>query len=261
MVELIKRAEMSKLVSFSVWGDRKSYLDGSIENIHLCKEIYPGWDVRFYCDEEVSRSFMKEAESLGAQIVVKKTISSPWEGLFWRFLPAGEQNVDIFISRDIDSRVNVREQAAVNEWLRSDKPLHCMRDHVEHNVPILGGMWGCKKGILIDMPQFIDEWQKKDYKGCDQDFLREVVWDKLKKHALVHDKFYQGLTIINGEMKEGYIFHYDPPVVQEGEEAPPPPQMPEYIYDPLTFFGPHELRPFPPHEKMTHGVHVGEIIQ
>ena len=52
--------------------------------------------------------------------------------------------MDIFISRDLDSRINDRELAAVHEWLESNKTLHSMRDHPWHTVPIMGGGWGSK---------------------------------------------------------------------------------------------------------------------
>jgi len=64
----------------------------------------------------------------------------------WRFLPLGDPMVDIFISRDLDSRVSSRERKAVEEWEHSNLSLHTMRDHPYHGVPFLGGMWGAKNG-------------------------------------------------------------------------------------------------------------------
>ena len=34
----------------------------------------------------------------------------------WRFFPTLDPQVDAFISRDLDSRINSRERDAVNEW-------------------------------------------------------------------------------------------------------------------------------------------------
>ena len=65
--------------------------------------------------------------------------------MFWRFEPAGEEDVDVMISRDTDSRLNLREKFAVEEWLESDKGFHIMRDHPHHGYPVLGGMWGANK--------------------------------------------------------------------------------------------------------------------
>ena len=48
------------------------------------------------------------------------------------------------MSRDLDSRFSEREKAATEEWLRSNKEFHFMRDHPYHGYVILGGCWGCK---------------------------------------------------------------------------------------------------------------------
>lgn len=124
---------------------------GCVENIKLANKIYPDWTTRFYCDEKLGVDFLNKLRDMGAEIVIKKTFKSSWEGLFWRFAPAFETDVDVFISRDIDSRLNVREKAAVDEWLNSDKDIHSMRDHIEHNVPMLGGMWGCRNSVLNNL--------------------------------------------------------------------------------------------------------------
>jgi len=260
---------MSNIISFSLWGSESFYFNGCIENIELAKEIYPGWTVRFYCDSKVDKSFLDKLESKGAQVIVMDTITNNWEGLFWRFMPASETNVDVFISRDIDSRLNYREKAAVDEWLVSDKKLHCMRDHLEHNVPILGGMWGCKKGLIPDIGAEVASWGKYDYKGCDQDFLRERIWESFRSEAIVHDRYCIGLVIHLGRYIEQY---YVQPEMIDGKIAPKeqyaPEEyidnqlvIPEYSYQPKLLFGDHDLRPFPKHLPITHGTHVGEIIR
>ena len=49
------------------------------------------------------------------------------------------------MTRDLDSRFNNREKAAVEEWLQMpEKAFHFMRDHPQHGTAILGGTWGCK---------------------------------------------------------------------------------------------------------------------
>ena len=62
----------------------------------------------------------------------------------WRFLPTLDPQVDFFMSRDLDSLIFEREYSAVEEWLKSSKSLHIMRDHPLHKTAILGGMWGLK---------------------------------------------------------------------------------------------------------------------
>ena len=63
-----------------------------------------------------------------------------------RFFPTLDPQVSIFISRDLDSRITAREVAAVAEWLGSPggEAVHCMRDHPQHYMPIMAGMWGAR---------------------------------------------------------------------------------------------------------------------
>lgn len=67
----------------------------------------------------------------------------------WRFLVLGDNTVQKFLARDLDSRITQREMDAVNEWEKSSKLFHAMRDHPAHETPILGGMWG-GKNLLLD---------------------------------------------------------------------------------------------------------------
>ena len=63
-------------------------------------------------------------------------------GMLWRFIPVLDPSVSVMVSRDLDSRITYREQAAVEEWLESGLAFHVMRDNPHHDTEILGGMWG-----------------------------------------------------------------------------------------------------------------------
>ena len=52
-------------------------------------------------------------------------------------------NFEVMNSQPIPSHTFFqRERDAVNEWLRSNKTFHLMRDHPWHGSEILAGMWG-----------------------------------------------------------------------------------------------------------------------
>ena len=56
-----------------------------------------------------------------------------------------EFQVDIFVSRDLDSRFNERENAAVVEWIESEQYFHTMRDRPQQTYwPIIASTWGTK---------------------------------------------------------------------------------------------------------------------
>ena len=64
----------------------------------------------------------------------------------WRFFPTLDPQVDAYVSRDLDSRLNSREAAAVKEWFSTPHHFHFMRDHPAHTIEILGSGWGVRLG-------------------------------------------------------------------------------------------------------------------
>lgn len=67
----------------------------------------------------------------------------------FRYLVMLDPNVDIFISRDVDSLIFPREVDAVREWLPSNYTFHLMRDHKGHGSIMLAGMSTCKMTIKV----------------------------------------------------------------------------------------------------------------
>lgn len=167
------------------------YFDGALENARIAPFIYPGWICRFYCGTDVPEAIQNELRSLGAEVVTVENTRGTWEGLYWRFYPAADHNIERFISRDTDSRLNQREKAAVDAWIMSGKPFHLMRDHKNHDVPILGGMWGCTGGLLANLDDMLNKWGDFNNKGCDQKFLTAHVWPTVKDIQIGHASWHQ----------------------------------------------------------------------
>jgi hypothetical protein len=166
------------------------YWVGALKNIELVNKYFPGWISRFYIDENCDSKLIETIKGENVEVILVKSKDS-FHGMFWRFWAAEEEDVDIFLSRDCDSRFSDREIAAINEWLKSDKDFHIMRDHPYHTVPILGGMWGCRNGILrnIKFSEVIEKWNRFEKKGADQDFLGSVIYPFVKDRSLEHSDF------------------------------------------------------------------------
>ena len=182
---------MKKVISYSLWGDNPMYTVGAIKNAELAKKIYPDWTCRYYIGKSTPISVVNDLIKFDNTEIFVMNEQSNWVGLFWRFYAASDQNVDIMISRDTDSRLNKREKEAVDEWLASDKDFHIMRDHPYHATEILGGMWGVRRGLLIGMTSAIKEYTKGDFWQVDQNFLKEKVYPAIINKALVHDEFFE----------------------------------------------------------------------
>jgi len=191
---------MKNVIAFSLWGDKPMYWIGAIKNIELAKKYYPGWICRFYIDKNSRHDLIDTIKGDNVEVVLVDPTGSNenhyyHHGMFWRFNASVDEDVDVFLSRDCDSRISEREASAVNEWLSSDKDFHIMRDHPYHAVPILGGMWGCRRGIMreIGLIDKINQWcsnGRSSYSaGIDQDFLREIVYPLIKDRAMEHSDF------------------------------------------------------------------------
>jgi protein O-GlcNAc transferase len=181
---------MKKVISFSLWGNDPKYTIGAIKNAELADQIYPGWEPWFYVGSSTDKSIVNSLKDRNSK-VIEMNEEGDWNGMFWRFLPASHSDVGVMISRDTDSRLNLREAFAVNDWLKSDFQFHIMRDHPAHATQILGGMWGVKAPLLRDMDVLIEQYQKGNFWQVDQNFLREVIYKKVYQVAMVHDPFFE----------------------------------------------------------------------
>jgi hypothetical protein len=182
---------MKKVIAFSLWGDDPKYCIGAIKNANLSNEIYDGWISRFYCGESVPQDIIDNIIEIKNTEVIKMNENGNWNSMFWRFLPASESNIEVMLSRDCDSRLNLREKSAVDEWMKSYYSFHIMRDHPYHGTEILGGMWGVKFPKLRKMKKMIDEYAKGNFWQVDQNFLREKIYPLIVNDCLVHDEFFK----------------------------------------------------------------------
>jgi len=178
------------IIAFSLFGANPRYCETSVINVDLAKEIYPLWTCRFYVDETVPHDVIQRLQDKGAQVVYVNEEQKQFSGLFWRFLVMDDPMVKRFLIRDADSLVSYREQAAVNEWLNSQKWFHTMHDYYSHTELILAGMWGGCHGVfngLRGMIQtFLNTGNYLNSRVADQHFLRFSIYPTLAQSVLMH---------------------------------------------------------------------------
>jgi len=180
------------IISFSLWGDDPVYVHGAIVNARIAPNLYYGWRTRFYCDHSVPADALDELRRNGAEVVMIEDPQLQKIRPLWRFLVSDDPDVDWFICRDTDSRLNAQELLAVEEWVHSGKAFHIMRDHVYHMELILAGMWGGMAGVLPNLKNMIfSDPLYADNRFSDQAFLMDMVWPLIKDHAMIHDSHYQ----------------------------------------------------------------------
>jgi hypothetical protein len=167
------RGAHQKVISYSLFGTgQKENVSVSDRFVKLLRNIsvtaeksYPGWIVRIYhnfrnqSENSDEKSVFNQLSELSCQFnhvdlcSLTEMIASLTSSLtpidpdllrglnrrMFRYLVMLDPNVDIFISRDIDSVIWQREVDAVDQWLKSNLTFHLMRDHKFHSATILAG--------------------------------------------------------------------------------------------------------------------------
>ncbi len=175
---------MKKIISYSLYNQRPKDVLNAVINCFLAKEIYEGWVCRFYIDDTIPESIRKALETFDNVEIVEMPRHEGSEAMLWRFLPASEEDVEVMISRDADSWLSFREYSCVEEFLKSDKQFHILRDHCYHSQKIMGGMWGVKNGFIKNMKELVDEFVKTN--KYDQGFLAEQIYSKALESSMIH---------------------------------------------------------------------------
>jgi hypothetical protein len=182
-----------KLISFTLYGNDKKYIEGMYKNIPLKKEFYPDWQIIVYHDDSLEENVVSK---LSKDCILRNVQGCGISAAAWRFL-AHEEDCERFIVRDSDSRISQREATAVAEWEESNKTLHIMRDHPHHGHAILGGMWGMiKDKNITSMKNLILSYQNTEYHVTDRDvwimkdmhFLRDVIYPNYNpSNCMIHN--------------------------------------------------------------------------
>lgn len=221
---------MVKVISFSLWGGgcptqccSNDFYIGAIKNSKLALEMYPNFECWFYVHKEsVPQHIIDELNNFSNTKIIYKTGDlNKIKPMTWRFESIDNPDVEINLSRDTDTRILLREKLAVEEWIKSDKLFHIMRDHPHHRYPILGGMFGTKKNKEI--PSWTDLINNKIYqkssRDYDQTFLKNIIYPIIKNVSLIHSSFN---FFLNEKIKPfpipycdnyyfvgGYVYHDD----------------------------------------------------
>jgi len=181
-----------QVIAFSLFGSEQRYIRGALNNTVVARYLYPGWTPRFYVDESVPEEARRLLAQNGGQIVAVAGLPAADYGLFWRFLVEDDPNVGLYLVRDADSVMNVKERAAVAAWLRSGRAFHVMRDHIQHSELMLAGMWGAHRGNLGQMTPKLRSFvsglgMRVNFVHRDQHFLRTEIWPIVRQSVYVND--------------------------------------------------------------------------
>jgi len=176
---------MKKIISFSLYGNDLKYTYGALCNAELAKIIYPEWICRFYCGNSVPTDIIKKLSEYDNVEIIMMNEDNVMSYMTWRFLAYDDDDVEVVLSRDSDSRLSFREKKLVDIFMSSDFLFHDIRDHVLH-MSIMGGTWGMKKGAIPSISNLLKSSYVGMSYGSDQGFMSVVVgpivYDKTLQH-------------------------------------------------------------------------------
>ncbi|CAF3318065.1 unnamed protein product [Rotaria sp. Silwood2] len=214
------RGPNQKVIGISVYGTSSKYTDNAMFSwektifpflIPLADEVkllLPSWIIRLYIDFSGSTKSQQDFLYNFSNIDIcdihnipmfGSSLVSYLPGRMWRFLPIFDPFVDYFLSRDLDSPVMKRDTETIDMWLSDEQKKYFFliaRDHKQHGVPILAGLWGAAPArarhylFYIFQSMLIPSIARQyTYTGGDQDFLAYIIWSNVKKHALIFDSY------------------------------------------------------------------------
>jgi hypothetical protein len=183
-----------KIISYSLWGDKPIYQVGAIRNAKLAKKFYPEFECWYYVHRETvpEETIRQLNEFDNVKIIFKSgdVCGEQCKPRMWRFESIDAPDVELNMSRDVDTAILLREKLAVDEWLKSDKLFHIMRDHPWHNWPIQGGMFGVKKSNM-NWTDKMDVFIQQDTREYDQHFLKNVIYPLYADSCMIHASFHK----------------------------------------------------------------------
>ncbi|CAF1218787.1 unnamed protein product [Rotaria magnacalcarata] len=214
-----RRGPHQKVISISIYGSTSKYTDNSMFNwdksilpflIPLAAEVQtllPSWIIRLYIDYAGSSKSQQASLSNFSNVDLCDIHNIPLfgssllmylPGKMWRFLPVFDPFVDFFLSRDLDSPIMKRETETIELWESSEERksiFHIARDHKQHDIAILGGLWGAapiraRHYLFHTFRPMLAPSIARRYNGSgDQRFLSEIIWRNVKAHSLIFDSY------------------------------------------------------------------------
>ena len=182
---------MVKVFSFCLYGppNPRYYPIPMLQNIELIKTHFPEWKVYLYIAPDVDEGFLSQV-SMYSNVVLRPTGKTGSINMIERFFAIDEPDVEIMMVRDADSRIHWKDRWAIRDFL--SKPgflVHTIRDHVEHSIRIMGGLWGMRKISGFTVRTQYELFVKNPIDcgcGVDQSFLNTYIYSYVRNVLLVH---------------------------------------------------------------------------
>lgn len=176
-----------KVIAFSL--ANATLLDSALDNVALANQFFPDWEVHFYLPDNVGQTVQDRLSSVARLIVVSPEDNS------YNLPPAYQHYLvaltsDVFILRDVASRLNARDASAVREWLASGRRYHVIRDTPwQAYYPLPKDLWGAL-GHLELASFFRQHLASLSDQHSEAEFRHSVLWPRLRPDVFQHSAYY-----------------------------------------------------------------------
>jgi hypothetical protein len=192
-----------KVISFCIYGTNNKYCKGLDENLKLMQLNLSDFNAFIYVGDKVSQDWINQYETYSF-VKLFYTDRIGHDNMINRFYAIDEENVDVAIIRDADSRLHERDIWCIRHFIESNYLFHTIRDHPEHRTLILGGLWGIKKNLLNQKMsdlylQFNSNNLSFNIVQHDQYFLRDIIYPLVNKNMIIYT-FNEKMKMIDNEV-------------------------------------------------------------
>jgi GR25 family glycosyltransferase involved in LPS biosynthesis len=203
-----------KVISYCIYGNNIKYLNGLLKNITIINNKLPDFFIYIYCGCDINQEIIDKCRSFNNINLIQTDIQDS-ELMSYRMLPITYNDISICFSRDVDSPITDRDIWTMNDFINSNKLFHIVRDHYWHKNKIMGGIYGIKKELKINIYDEFNKWKKdnnitKFYYGTDERFLQEYLYPLIIPYALIHSNIVgylgENITLISNQMENEYDF-------------------------------------------------------
>ncbi len=184
---------MIKVISFSLWGNNKTYCVGLVRNVIIAKYLFKDWKVWIYYNQTVPKCIIEWLSNQDNVKLIKvddENTTNTYrqngqQGSIWRYYPFSDPDVDVVVCRDTDSRLSYYEYIQIQRWLNEgNHEILSMIDNYErtNGRVVRAGTCAFKtKGKYIDVENsmkevFYDKQKLPFY--CDETFLHYIIKQK-----------------------------------------------------------------------------------
>ena len=153
----------------SLYGNQSSHIYGALRNAQLRSVYFPEWSLTFYIPTQenaapqnsIPEYLLRKLRTLGCNIVEVDPLQSGYSPELLSWLAMDNTQLDYVLVRHVTSRLNARDKAAVNEWIRENKAFHCIRDHPAFvKMSIVPGCFGVRPKLVSELIQL--KYDKND---------------------------------------------------------------------------------------------------